>query len=736
MDRTLDAMLDFAAAPVLDRRTFLAAGAGLTLAFAWPVAAQAPAAAAPAGRINLFVSIDADGTVTLVNPASEMGQGILTSNAMLVAEELDADWSRVRVAQAPNNTAAYGNPAFGGSMTWGGSRSTVGLYLPLRTAGAQARRVLMMAAAQQWNLPLAELQTEPHAVVHRASGRRLGYGEIARTATVPAELPKVDPSELKPPARWRILGHSVPRLDVPDKATGRARYGIDVELPGMLVALVERPPHRGATIRTLDDAAARAMPGVRQVVRVGPGVAVVADGYWSARQAREKLRVEWADGPGRGYSSRAALEAFTQAAQRGGDGAVVLETKGDAAAVLGQAGRRVAATWTTDHVYHGPLEPMNATAWVREGLAEVWAPTQTQTAGTAMVAGALGLQPAQVRLHTTLLGGGFGRRLENDYAVEAALLSRAMGGAPVKVIWTREDDFLRDQYRPATAQHIEVALGADGLPAAWRYRLACDSVLARFAPPLFAQLKGRDPPTVEGFEIPYAIGAQQAEFVRREFPQDVGNWRAVGEGYTKFACECMLDELARAVQTDPVQYRLRLLAQEPRAAAVLRDVAQRSGWGRAATGDRALGVALTWFKTWRTYAATVADVSLDRASGRLVVHRLWVTADCGPVLHPDNAVAQLDGGAQWGVSAALIEQIQVEQGRPAAANFHQYPLLRHGDAVPVEAKLLPTDHPVGGLGEVGVPGVAPAIANAFAAITGKRLRALPMTPERVKAALG
>ncbi|HYF19587.1 MAG TPA: molybdopterin cofactor-binding domain-containing protein, partial [Ramlibacter sp.] len=376
-----------------------------------------------------------------------------------------------------------------------------------------------------------------------------------------------------------------------------------------------------------------------------------------------------------------------------------------------------------------------ATAWVRDGVAEVWCPTQAQTGGTAQIAGALGLAPAQVKLHTTLLGGGFGRRLENDYGVEAALLSRALGGVPVKVIWSREDDFLRDPYRPLTAQHIEVALGDDGLPTAWRYRLACDSVLARFAPPLFAQLKGRDPPTVEGFEIPYAIGAQHAEFVRREFPQDVGNWRAVGEGYTKFATECMVDELARAAQADPLQYRLRLLAAEPRAAAVLRDVAQRSGWGRAPAGDRALGLALTWFKTWRTWAATVADVSLDRASGRLAVHRLWISADCGPVLHPDNAVAQLDGGAQWGVSAALVEQIQVEHGRPSASNFHQYALLRHSDAVPVEAHLLPSDAPVGGLGEVGVPGVAPAIANAFASITGKRLRSLPMTPERVKAAL-
>ncbi|HYF18337.1 MAG TPA: molybdopterin cofactor-binding domain-containing protein, partial [Ramlibacter sp.] len=390
MDRTLDPALDLVPAPVLDRRAFLAAGGGLTLAFAWPAAAQAPAgAAAPVpGRINLHVTIAADGTVTLVNPASEMGQGILTSNAMLLAEELDADWSKVRVVQAPNDTAAYGNPAFGGAMTWGGSRSTIGLYQPLRTAGAQARRVLMLAAARQWSVPLAELTTEPHVVVHRSSGRRAAYGDLARVATVPSELPKIDPAELKPPARWRILGRSVPRLDVPDKAHGRARYGIDVDLPGLLVALVERPPHRGATVLSVDDAAARGMPGMRQVVRVGGGVAVVADGYWAARQAREKLRVEWTDGPGRSYSSRAALEAFTQAAQRGGEGAVVLETRGDAAGALAQARRRIAGTWTTDHVYHGPLEPMNATAWVREGLAEVWAPTQTQTAGTAMIAGA------------------------------------------------------------------------------------------------------------------------------------------------------------------------------------------------------------------------------------------------------------------------------------------------------------------------------------------------------------
>lgn len=721
------------------RRAAMHAAAGLTIAYSLPATAQGlkpfstHATGAPA---NMFVHIGSDGWITIANPASEMGQGILTSNAMLVAEELDANWSKVRVEQSPNNTKAYGNPAFGGAMAWGGSRSTQGMFMVLRLAGAQARLVLLQAAAERWAVPVASLVTEPSIVVHRSSGQRLSYGELAAFVPANRPLPTVGEDQLKKRSEFRIIGRSMPRLDVPDKVSGGAVFGIDVQVPGMFRAGFLRPPSQGASIEFMDDSAAKAIAGVMAIVLLPSGIGVVADSYWTVQRAKQALNVRWKAGEGATYSSRQATEEFAAAARIPAATGVTLFEVGSGTATPAPGTRTLTAEYATDHVYHGQLEPMNAVASVSaDGLSvELWLPTQVQTACTAAVAGALKIAPEKVLIHTTLIGGGFGRRLEVDYAVEAALLSSAVR-KPVQVIWSREEDVLAGRYRPLTLQRIEAKVLPDGSIDHWDYRLASDSWIARANPGAFKALQGKDPPTTEGSELTYPAPNQRMTFLRQERPRVVGNWRAVGEGYTKFAQESMIDEIAAALAIDPVAYRLARLAELPRCAAVLREVASRSNWQTKPSRHRALGVACGFMKTWNAYAATVVDVELDPSTGALRVHKLWMTVDAGLIVHPSNALAQLEGGALWGISAALYESIEIKEGVPQASNFHDYRPLRMGQVPELAIKLIESENKPGGIGEVGLPMVAPAIVCAVARLTGKRLRHLPMMPERVLAAL-
>jgi isoquinoline 1-oxidoreductase beta subunit len=717
----------------ISRRRFVAGSAGLTLAFAVDLTGPGARALAQAASIkpNVWVTVATDGTITIVSPAAEMGQGSMTGMPIVVAEELDADWSRVKVVQAPSNRV-YGNPGFGGLQVTGASRTTPGFFMPLRIAGAQARRVLLDAVARHWNVPVAELTTEPSVVVHGRSGRRIGYGDIAKFATVPAELPKIEAKDLKPTHRFRLIGRDLPRVELPDKVTGTARFGIDMELPGMLYGAVLRPPVPGSAPERVDDSAARAVPGVAQIVRLPYGVGVLGSGYEAVHRGKAALKVTWSRGAkAAGYNTDAVRGDYAAvAASLSRKGLPVFE-QGDYGAAMKKAVRTFSAVFLSDHVYHATMEPMNATARVDGDRVELWAGTQAPGINQLAIGNVLKIPPTNVTVHTLLLGGGFGRRLEQDFVMDAVLLAKA-SGKPVKVIWSREDDVRNDKMRPLTAQWLEAGLDADGNLSAWRHRIVAASIYARFNPPAYAALKGKDLPVIEGHELSYSVGHQLHELFREERGYDVGLWRSVGPGYTKFAIESFIDEIARAQGIDPVQWRLRLLAHNPRAARVIRRVADNAGWGQPRRG-RALGIALG--DTWRSYVASVAEVSVDRSSGKLRVHKVWSVVDPGIVIQPDNVTAQIEGATVFGASHALQERITVVDGVVQQSNFNDYPLLRMADAPEVEVQVISSDNPPGGIGEVGLPPVAPAIANALAALTGARVRSLPMLPERVLTAL-
>jgi isoquinoline 1-oxidoreductase subunit beta len=717
----------------ISRRQFVAGSAGLTLGFAIDFRRKGARALAQQTSIspNVWLTIATDGTITIVSPAAEMGQGSMTGMPIVVAEELDADWAKVKVVQAPLNRA-YGNPGFGGLQVTGASRTTPGFFMPLRVAGAQARRVLLDAVAKQWNVPVSELTTEPSVVVHAQSNRRIGYGDVARFAQVPAELPKITPADLKPTNRFRLIGQNLPRVELPEKITGKARFGIDVEVDGMVYGAVLRPPVPGSTPEAVDDSAARAVPGVTQVVKLPYGVGVVGAGYEAVHKAKAVLKVTWSKGaPAAGYNSDQVTGDYAAvAASLSRKGLPVFE-QGDFSNGMTNAVRTFSALYLSDHVYHATMEPMNATARVSGDAVELWAPTQAPGINQVAIADVLKIPPEKVTVHTTLLGGGFGRRLEQDFVMDAVLLAKATGRS-VKVIWSREDDVKNDKLRPLTAQWLEAGLDPSGNLSAWRHRIVAASIFARFNPGAYQALKGKEPPVIEGHELSYSVANQLHELFREERGYDVGFWRSVGVGYTKFAIESFIDEIARAQRIDPVAWRLRLLAHNARASMVVRRAAENSAWDRKRKG-RALGIAMS--DTWRSYIASVVEISLGRATGKIRVHKVWSVVDPGIVILPDNVVAQIEGATIFGVSHALQERITVTNGVVQQSNFNDYPLLRIADAPEVEVQVISTDNQPGGIGEVGLPPIAPAIGNALAALTGARVRRLPMLPERVLAAV-
>ncbi|UUX95648.1 molybdopterin cofactor-binding domain-containing protein [Aquabacterium sp. J223] len=723
------------------RRQFLLTTGGLSIgvAFGVPAVAQnAPASAAGAGAEafgpNAWVTIGTDGTVTIVSPAAEMGQGTSTAMPMCLAEDLDADWSKVVVKQAPHNPKAYGNRLFGGAMATGASRTTRGYYQPMRLAGAQARLVLLQAAAGRWNVPVGELTTEPGVVVHAASGRRMGYGEVASFATVPAELPTVTPAQLKPLKDCRLIGRDIARLDMKDKVTGRAMYGIDTRLPGMLHGAVLRAPQQKDRPQAVDDSAARQVKGWLATVQLPYGVGVLATNTWAARKARDALKVTWAGAsPAKGYTTAAVKRDYQAVAADLGRTGVEVERHGDVPAAIAGASRVLKADYVTGHLAHVALEPMNATAQWNGDRLEVWAPTQAPTIAAATLAGALQMPMPNIVVHTTLLGGGFGRRVEGDYTVDAALLAKAADGKPVKVTWSREDDVRNDKLRPLVAQHLEAGLDGSGKVVALRHRVVSESIYGRTNPAGYKAAGGKDAPVHEGAEHLYGIDAHLVEFLRQERGIDVGFWRGVGGGYTKFALESMIDEVAIARKMDPLALRLELLAKQPRAQAVLREAAAMAGWDRPRPRGRALGIAYS--DIWETHIAEVAEVSVDRKTGELKVHGLWAAVDAGVALLPTSVARQVEGGMLWGLETLRAELTHTD-GVVQQSNFHDYPVLRLADVPPVvQVKVLRTEHSPGGVGEAGLPPLAPAVANAFAKLTGKRLRSLPFSPETVKRAL-
>ncbi len=702
----------------LSRRRFvqssLLSGGGLILGFhlpdrvrqtAWgqqpPVGpAPQPARFAP----NAFVRIGADESVLVLINHAEMGQGCMTSLSMMLAEELDADWSRVRAEHAPADPAAYGN------MVTAGSSTTYGEFDRFRRSGATARAMLVTAAAQAWEVEATGCRTENGRVLHAESNRQFTYGQLVQRASR-LTPPPAQQVTLKNPRDFRLIGTAAKRLDTPEKSDGTAVFGIDVKVPGMLVALIARPPVFGGRVANFNADAARAVPGVRHVIQIDRGIAVVADGFFAAKTGRAALEITWNDGAQANLSSETQSEQYRTLAQTPGN--VGLRV-GDAAAALGRAARRMDAVYELPYLAHAAMEPLNCVADVRADSAEIWIGTQTQTADRNAAAQAAGLQPNQVRLHTTLLGGSFGRRALFDGHVvrEAVQISRAVR-APVKVIWTREDDMQGGYYRPRSHHVLSAGLDENNNPIAWTHRLV-------------AQQMGGG--TEGASNIPYNIPNVLVD--SRAAPTGVPTlfWRSVANSYNIFVVESFIDELAHAANRDPYEYRRGLLgANHARHLAVLELAATRAGWGARLPAGRARGIALV--AAFRSFVAQVAEVSIS-PDGDVKVHRVVCAIDCGPVVNPDGVKAQMESGIVFGLSA-LHGEITLANGRAVQSNFHQYPIVRMNESPVMEVHIVPSTDRMGGTGEPGVPCIAPAVCNAIYALTRKRVRRLPIRAEDI-----
>ncbi|MBL8628175.1 MAG: xanthine dehydrogenase family protein molybdopterin-binding subunit [Rhodospirillaceae bacterium] len=714
------------------RRTFLAQAGSLSILVSFGAVAQTPPA--PVQNPSAWVTVGVDNIIRIVSPASEMGQGSRTALALILAEDLDADWANVRIIDAPVIPKIYGNAALFDTMRTVGSRTVQGYYQQLRIIGAQMRHILLMAAAARWNVPVAELSTEPSVVVHAKSGKRLSYGALARSLKVPGTLPVITPADLKPLSDCRYIGHDVQRVDVPSKTDGSAQYGIDVQLPDMLHAVVLRAPVEGEKPVSIDDADARAIKGVRKIVELPYGVGIIADNHWAAQKAKLALRVTWSDAAkARAYDSTGVSAAYTEVARDKAAVHIKMVDKGDALAANASAAKVLTAEFTSDHVAHSCMEPLNATIIHHGDHAEAWLSNQSPQIMQYLCANALGLALDKVTIHSTLLGGGFGRRTDGPEIIDAALLAKEMPGRPVKVLWDREDDIRADAFRPLSAQRVEIGLDANNNITGWWHRLVCASVYARIEPETFERYKGRDPVSAGGGTFPYAVPAQSVEWVRDERGKSVGAWRGVAASYMKLPIETLMDEIAGLRGADPVEYRLSLLDKEPRAAAVIRAVAEMADWAKPRKG-RALGFAYS--DALSSHVAMVTEVSLDQKSGKIKVHHIWAVIDAGVAVQPGNIVAQMEGSILFGLGAALHEQINIHKGEVREANFDSYRVTQMADVPAIDVKIIPTAFPPSGVGEAGVAPVAPAIANAVARLTGgRRLRHLPFTPERARGAL-
>lgn len=725
--------------PRVSRRGFLkltgATSAALVVGFRLDEAlAQTPPGERPTpSPFDAWVRIGNDGAVTLIVGKSEMGQGIFTTLPMILAEELDVDWASVKVEQAPTNPAWYDHST-------GGSSSVRTSFTPLRQAGAAARAVLVKAAADQWKLDAASLKTEKGAVVGPAA-QRAAYGTLVEAAGK-LPIPDYKSVALKDAASFQIIGKSLPRLDIPAKTNGSARFGMDVRVPGMLYAVVARSPVYGGAVKKYDATKAKAVKGVKQVVELPKvdtdgaftrgGLAVVADTTYAAMQGRSALQVEWDNGPNAAVSNDSLRKDFEALIATGGK---PVRSDGDAVKAIADAPRKLEAVYELPFQAHAPMEPLNATADVKADSAELWMGCQGPQWPQGIVAGVLGLKPEQVKVHTTLLGGGFGRRYAADFGLEAAQVSKAVG-APVKVVWTREDDMRHDFYRPFSLHRLSAALDAKGLPLAWLHRMASTSISTFWDPP--DKVKHEESEIGGAVNLPYAIPNLRMEYshVPRGFP--VMWWRSVEHSVNAFVVESFLDELAAAARLDPFELRMKLLAEprqvkypaegdEPaldtrRLKGVLGLAAQKAGWGKPLASGRARGIAGQF--AFHSYVAQVAEVSVTK--GKLRVHRVVCAVDCGRVIHPDGVAAQMEGAIVYGLTAALKGAITVKDGRVEQGNFDDYQMLRIDEMPLVEVHVVPSDAPPTGTGEPGLPPIAPAVANAVFAATGKRVRRLPI----------
>jgi isoquinoline 1-oxidoreductase beta subunit len=689
----------------IDRRSFLKAGAGgLLLGFYLPQSSRLNAQAAAAARLNAYVHIGSDDTVTLFIHMAEMGQGTVTSLSMLLAEELECDWSKIRT-EFPGVDRAFG-PLQGVF----GSRSIRTSWESLRRAGASAREMLIEAAAQRWGVQKSECRAENGFVVNAANAR-LSYGSLAEAAS---KLPVPSSVSLKPAEKFRLIGTSPKRLDTPGKVDGRTQFGIDVRLPGMQYAVIQRCPVFGGKAATFDAAKAKTIPGVKHVVRVSNGVAVVADNTWSAMEGRRALQVKWDEGAHANTTSASIRKLFVDLAEKPG---AVGRKDGNIETSLAGAAKKVEAVYEAPYLAHAPMEPLNCVAHVRPDSCEIWASTQIQTAAREVGAKVSGLPPEKVQVHTMFLGGGFGRRGGSDYIGEAVEVAKAVGG-PVKLTWSREDDLQHDMYRPAAYSKFSAGLDSDGWPIAWFTRIAC---------PSFGGLhNGVDHTGVEGVaDILYGIPHIQVEYHAADAGIPVSYWRSVGYSQNTFFTESFVDELAVAGGKDPMELRRHLLAKSPRLLAALNLAADKANWGKPLAAGRFRGVAIA--NNVGSFNAQIAEVSVSQ--GKLRVHRVVCAVDCGQAVNPRGIEQQIQSGIVFGLTAALKGSITIDRGRVQQQNFHQYDVLRIDEMPQVEVHIVPSHNAPGGIGEAAVPAIAPAVANAVFAATGKRIRKLPIRAE-------
>ena len=704
------------------RRLFLRraayTGGGLVLAMTLPPRSRGSRAAAPArADLNAWLRIGSDDSITILVDRSEMGQGVYTALPTLLAEELEVDLSRITVAAAPVG-AAYVNALNGGQIT-GTSNSVPEAWEKLRKAGAQARYMLLAAAARMWRVDASKCRAVNGTVVD-AQGRTASYGRLASAAAkiaVPKEV------ALKNPADFRLIGKRLPRLDVPSKVDGSAEFGLDVKLPGMLYAAIVLSPILGGKVRSIDSSAAAALPGVRRVLPAPAAVIVVADSFWHAKNARDALRIDWDPGPNAHLDNAAIWSLLNKAASDPGvsalksdDVAAALKT-GNAGEALKRAARTFSAVYELPLVAHATMEPMNCTADVRADRCDVYVSTQVQQLTQAAAAKAAGLPAEKVNVHTTLLGGGFGRRLEVDFVPAAVEASKAMG-APVKLVWTREDDVTHDLFRPPAREEVTAGIDDKGRLLAWTLHITSPSITARFDP------TNKDPfdSVIEYVQnFPYGVPNFDLRYTRQEIGIDVGYLRSVSHAPNCFAIESSIDELAAATAKDPLRLRLELLAGRPRHTRVLNTIAERSAWGHPPAGRHQ---GLAFMEGYTSHIAQVAEVSIG--GGRLHVHRIVCVIDCGQTVNPAIVESQLESGIVYGLSAALWADVTLRGGRVQQTNFNNYRVMRLSEMPKIEIHILPSDAAPGGIGETGVPPVAPALCNAIFAATGKRLRSLPI----------
>ncbi len=712
------------------RRKFLKTSAlasgGLLLSFHLPLLSKAGGKRTPAALFtpNAFIRINPDNAVTILCNHSEMGQGTYTALTQIVADEMDADWSKITVEAAPANAALYACPAFGMQLT-GGSSSTYGEYERLRKVGASARYMLVSAAAKHWNVDAASCQTENGFVIH-SSGKKLAYGDLV-DKTIGIEPPKEADVKLKDPKNFTLIGKSVNRIEGLSKVNGSAQFGMDFKLPGMLVAVIERAPVFGSKVKSFDATKAKEVIGVKHVVQIDRGVAVVATGYWAAKKGREALKVSWDLGPL--LDTNQQMEQYLAMAKTPG---AIATKEGDVTNTSGAA-KTIEAIYELPFLNHAQMEPLNCTADVKADGCDIYIGTQAQTFEQMAAAQVLGMKPEQVRIHTQLLGGAFGRRavMDSHITVEAIQVSKAISG-PVKVMWSREDDLKGGYYRPVSLHKIVGSIDANNKPYSWHHRVVSQSFMIGTPMEKMMVKNGVDMIAVEGVsEMPYDIPNLQVEWHQGKDLVPTLWMRSVGHSYNGYVKECFIDELAFAAGKDPYEFRRSLMSDKhARLRNVLDVVAKKAEWGKPLPEGHAKGIAV--HASFESFIAQVAEVSI-LPGGKVKIHKVWVAVDCGPIINPDKVVAQMEGSVHFALTSLLYGKISFKEGKVEQNNFYDYKILRINEAPPVDVTLIESTDKMGGVGEPGVPGVGPAVANAVFVLTKKRIRKLPFPEDVTKA---